>query len=654
MRLFVSSLFLFVIVSSSIAQEGDFPFGKFSYRDLELKTYPRDTSAVAVVLAEFGKAYFDSEDNYNLMFEYHIKIKILKKSALNYANIGVNLYRSGTKVERLRSIEAVSFTVENGQMKESKVDIRQVLTEDVNKNWLTKKLAIPNVRVGSVIEYKYTLESPFTYNFRTWEFQSAIPKISSEYWAIIPANYLYNITLKGFLSLSTNTSKVDIGCFSVGANKADCSRFMYGMKNIPAFVEEEYMTAKSNFLSAINFELSEIRYFDGRVDKVTKQWRDAELELRRHSDFGQQLKRADGKIKDDVESVIGNETDPLSKAKKIFYHISQTFQWNGYYGMFTENGVKKAFEGKLGNVADINFLLIGALQVANIPVDPVILSTRSNGVPIELHPVLSDFNYVIARVVIDGKQYLLDATDPFHPFGLLPERCLNGKGRVMAEKESFWIDLNSAEKARKLANLTMKISNDGMLSGEVQLTYMGYEAVKQRRQIFREEEKKYIEQVAQLLGGMEINKFEIQNYEDVEKALIVKLSVSLQAYDQLVDNFLFNPFLLDKEKENPFKSNERLYPVDFGSPREFTTTLNLEFPEDYELVNKPEKIALSLPNTGGRFILESQLVGNKLVLSNAFSINRTVYSSSEYRYLKELYSRIIQAKNEDLIFKKKI
>ena len=654
MRLFISSLLLFTVVSYSFAQEGDFPFGKFSYRDLELKTYPRDTSAVAVVLAEFGKAYFDSEDDYNLMFEYHIKIKILKKGGLDYANVGVNLYKSGTRVERLRTIEAVSFTVENGQMKESKVDIRHVLTEEVNKNWQSKKLAVPNVRVGSVIEYKYTLESPFTYKFRTWEFQSAIPKMSSEYWAIIPANYLYNITLKGFLSLSTNTSKVDMGCFSVGANKADCSRFMYGMKNIPAFVEEEYMTAKSNFLAAINFELSEVRYFDGRVDKVTKQWRDAELELKRHSDFGLQLKKADGKIKDDVESVIGNETDPLAKAKKIFYHISQNFQWNGYYGMFTENGVKKAFEGKLGNVADINFLLIGALQVANIPVDPVILSTRSNGVPIELHPVLSDFNYVIARVVIDGKQYLLDATDPFHPFGLLPERCLNGKGRVMAEKESFWIDLNSAEKARKLSNFTMKISNDGMLAGEVQLTYIGYEAVKQRRQIFREEEKKYIDQLAQLLGGMEINNYEIQNYEDVEKALVVKLNVSLQAYDQMVDNFLFNPFLLDKEKENPFKSNERLYPVDFGSPREFTTTLNLEFPEDYELVNKPEKIALSLPNTGGRFILESQLVGNKLVLSNAFSINRTVYSSTEYRYLKELYSRIIQAKNEDLIFKKKI
>ncbi|HEY0742979.1 MAG TPA: hypothetical protein VGD40_16030, partial [Chryseosolibacter sp.] len=419
--------------------------------------------------------------------------------------------------------------------------------------------------------------------------------------------------------------------------------------------EEDFMTARSNFLSAITFELSEYRYFDGRVDKKTKEWRDAELELRRHEDFGQQLKKVDGKVKDDIALLVSSVTDPLAKAKKVFYYISQNYQWNGKFGMFTDNGVKKAFEAKVGNVADINFMLIGALDVAGISVDPVILSTRDNGVPIDLHPVISDFNYVIARAVINGKQFLLDATDPFHPFGLIPERCLNGKGRVMADKESFWIDLVSSEKARKISNFTLKISEEGVMSGALQMMYTGYEAVKQRKQIYRSSEiKEYVKQLADNLGGFEIQQHEIQNFEDIEKPLTVKLEISFQAYDHPAENFLFNPFIVDKEKENPFKANERLYPVDFGSPREFTTTLNLEFPVHYELVNKPEKIALSLPNTGGRFILDSRVEGNRLTVSNALSINRTVFSSQEYPYLKELYSRIIQAQNEDLIFKKKI
>jgi hypothetical protein len=653
------SLFAFLLVTislPSVAQEGDFPFGKVTYRELGMKNYEKDTSAVAVVLNEFGKARFDNGGEYNLLFEYHVRIKILKKKALDYANLQIPLLKSGAASEKLKSIEASSFTFENGSMRETKVEAKNIFTEELSKRLDLKKIAIPNVREGSVIEFKYLVESPFSYNFRPWEFQSEIPKIKSEYWALIPANYLYNITLKGFLKLTTNSSKIERQCYSVGANQSDCSVFMYGMKDIPAFIEEEYMTAKSNFISAINFELSEYRYFDGRVDKKTKEWRDAEIELKRNDDFGQQLKKVDGRVKDDVERLIANETDPLVKAKKIFYFVSQNFQWNGKFGMFTDNGVKKAFEVKIGNVADINFMLIGALDLAGIVVDPVILSTRENGIPIDLHPVISDFNYVIGRTVINGKQYLLDATDPFHPFGLLPERCLNGKGRVMADKESFWIDLNASEKARKISNFTLKIGNDGVLSGPIQTTYMGYEAVKQRKQINKHQEQKdYIAQLSGKLGGMEIGKFEIQNYEDIEKPLIVKLNVTLQAYDnEAAENFLFNPFLIDKEKVNPFKSNERFYPVDFGSPREFTAMLNLEFPEKYEIVNKPEKIALSLPNAGGRFIMESQINDNKLTLSNTFSINRTVFSQQEYLYLKELYSRIIQAQNEDLIFKKKI
>lgn len=655
MRHFFFTLIFISALAPGFGQDGDFPFGKVTYRDLEMKNYPKDTSAVAVVLNEFGKAYFDNGNDYNLMFEYHVKIKILKKEALDYADLEIALRKSGASTERLRSFAASSFTFDNGSMRETKVESKNIFSEEVSKGLDLKKVAIPNVRVGSVIEFKYTIESPFSYNFRTWSFQSQIPKMKSEYWAVIPGNYLYNITLKGFLPLTTNTSKVERECYSSGANKSDCSVFIYGMKDIPAFVEEEYMTAKSNFLSAINFELSEYRFFDGRVDKKTKEWRDAEIELKRYEDFGQQLKKVDGKVKEDVERLIALDTDPLVKAKKIFYYISQNFQWNGRYGMFTDNGVKKAFEAKLGNIADINFMLIGALDVAGIPVDPVILSTRDNGIPVDLHPVISDFNYVIARTIINGKQYLLDATDPFHPFGLIPERCLNGKGRVMADKESFWIELNSSEKARKISNFTLKIGDDGVLSGAVQTTYMGYEAVKQRKLIYKHNDQKlYIQQLTQKLGGVDAEKFEIQNFDEVDKPLIVKLDIKLQAYDEPAENFLFSPFLMDREKENPFKSNERLYPVDFGSPREFTTTLNLEFPIQYELVNKPEKIALSLPNAGGRFILDSQLAGNKLTLNNAFSINRTVFSSQEYLYLKELYSRIIQAQNEDLIFRKKI
>src|SRR5258706_15964258 len=110
---------------------------------------------------------------------------------------------------------------------------------------------IPDVRICSIIDIRYILESPFIYNWRTWEFQSDIPKVSSEFWVKIPGNYSYNIVIRGPLTLSKNKSEIIKDCLTIGGGRADCVFVMYVMNDIPPFKEEEYMTAKDNFLSAL-------------------------------------------------------------------------------------------------------------------------------------------------------------------------------------------------------------------------------------------------------------------------------------------------------------------------------------------------------------------------------------------------------------------
>ncbi len=252
-----------------------------------MKLYEPDTSAVALMLDEFGEAYFDNNNDHNLLFEYHARIKILKKGGVSYGTFEIPLRKSDGRTERIVSIRASSFNIENGSMRETKLDPKNVFLENQSKYYDAKKFAIPNVKEGSVIEVFYTLESPFVFKFRSWEFQSEIPKLQSEFWALIPGNYLYNVSLRGYLKLTKEESELVRSCFLT----ADCSRLKFAIKNIPAFKEEEFMTAKSNFISAINFELSQINYFDGRKDKITKEWKDADEELRQNSQFGLQIKR---------------------------------------------------------------------------------------------------------------------------------------------------------------------------------------------------------------------------------------------------------------------------------------------------------------------------------------------------------------------------
>ena len=655
MRYLFTLTLVFSLYSLCNGQEERFKLGQTTYRELDMKRYDKDTAAVAVVLEEFGKAYIDDQNDHNILLDYYVKIKILKGAGVSYADYVIPLRKSEKRAEKIVSVKASSFNIENGSMKEMKLDPKNVFTEDPGRYYALKKFAIPNVRVGSVIEIFYRLESPFISNFRTWEFQSDIPKVKSEFWSIIPGHYQYNIALKGYQKLSKQESSIIRSCISIGGSKADCSKLEFAMIDIPAFTEEEYMTAKSNFLSSVNFELAQITYPDGRKDKITKEWKDADEEMQRSQYFGLQIKRGKDIVDKQIEQLIAGETDELRKAQKIYDFIKWRFRWNEYYGKYSDFGIKKAFESKTGNVGDINLSLIAALGYAGLNVEPLLVSTREHGIATELYPVLTDFNYVIAKVNVNDKVYLLDATDTYHPFGLIPQRCLNGKGRVLGDKGSYWYDIKATQKEKKITVVSLSLDKDGLMKGSLDFTYVGYSAMRFRKKISEfSSEKEYIEDYGKGLHGISIKKFEFKNLDDLQSPVVLKLEIDLEADSNFGDDhFLFNPFLLDRRKENPFKASQRLYPVDFGAQMEETMIFNLDYPSDYEIDGLPAKMALALPQGGGRYLFEVQNTGNKLTMNNSLLIAKSIFTSSEYHYLKELFNNVIAAQQTELVFKKR-
>ena len=656
-RLLLPFLLLFCVTSQ--AQTNGFQFGITTNKSqLEMKVYEKDTTANAVVLQEFGESRIDDENDFNLLHDYHVKIKILNSKGFDQANISVPLYKQNGKTEKVYKIEASTFNLVNGKIEESKFDSRKTFTENKSKYLDVLKFTLPNIREGSVIEVRYTLESPFIFNFKTWEFQSDIPKIHSEYWAKIPGNYHYNMTLRGPHKLTRQDSDIIKDCFIPGGgNKADCAIYKYAMENIPAFVEEDYMTAKSNFLAAVFFELKEVHHFDGRKVKITKDWKDVDLELRTDAKFGAQLRKGKDVFRAHLPTLLAAETDSLKKAQKIFDFIKGWYKWNDTYGKYSEFGIKKAFESKTGNVGDINLSLIAALNMAGFKAEPVILSTRENGLPIDIHPVISDFNYVVAKVNIDAKSYLLDATDPFVSFGMVPVRCLNGKGRVIPDKGlSYWLDIKPTEKQKQITYMDLSLQKDGSFKGKVINSSAGYEALQERKRISSyNNHEEYIESLDEKWNKIKIVKYDIGNLETLDKALSQSFEVEIEGFENLNKNKLFlNPFFLENWDKNPFTSKERFYPVDLGAPIETILTMNLEYPTDFELASLPAAVTLALPNGGGRFLFSvQQISNNKLVLNSSIALNKAIYSPEEYQYLKELFSRIVQSYKTNLVFNKK-
>lgn len=631
--------------------EGDFPFGAVTLEELKMTTYEKDSDAAAVVLNEFGNAYFVEEDM-SIVLEYHVRIKILKKEALSLADFAIPLYRySNThKVDFITGLKASSFVLSpEGTIAETKLSTKDVMTEKYEIGEV-KKFAIPNVVEGGVIELYYEFHTPYIFNFREWKFQREIPKIHSEYWTLIPAYYRYHISLVGVLELSRNESDIVKKCFSRGI---DCVRHKFAMDDIPAFVEEDYMTARKNFLSAIHFELSEVHHPNGYIDKVTKEWRDVEGELRQDSRFGGQLKRGDDILERSLSESIRAEKDKLKRARRVYEHLVNHYYWNGNVNKYCELGIRKAYQSGTGNVADLNLSLVAALRGVGLDADPVILSTRDNGYITELFPVLSDFNYVIARLVIDDQVHLLDVTDPLLPFGMLPFHCLNLKGRVIGNRESSWQEIRTPWSFQQNNHIDLSLGPDGTLSGFIRNTYTGYEAMRKRRHIGSfDTSDKYRESLKKVIGEATITSLEIRNLDDVEEPLIEEIAVEIPAFDEDVSRFLLNPFLVNRTTRNPFRSPERLYPVDFGTTIDERITIVVSFPDDVRLENLPEEVGLALPAGGGLYVLKAQNEGQRVSIFSRLTTRKPLYNHEEYFYLRELFARIVQVQNTDLIFVK--
>ncbi|MDF2519102.1 MAG: hypothetical protein K0R59_4398, partial [Sphingobacterium sp.] len=433
--------------------------------------------------------------------------------------------------------------------------------------------------------------------------------------------------------------------------RMDCSKLTYTMSNIPAFVEEDFMTSPKNFKSAIYYELESIFYPSTGVKKTfSKTWKDVDTELMNEKTFGGQFKKTD-LFKTTLSTLLSPDDSKLVKAIKIYDYIKKQIKWNNYLGKYSENGIEKALEKRTGNIGDINLSLITALQAADLDAYPIILSTRRNGNPNSLFPVLSDFDYVIACVDIDGIKYKLDASNSYLPFGSLPLQCLNERGRIIySKKSSDWFPLDSEEISEQYYTLTGVLNEQGQIKGTLIISSQGNKALLKRQHIAKFNSlEEYWEKLDEEMPNVSFSNAKIEHLDELDQALNETFEITLEVNKQPESNLLsLAPNVVDRISYNPFKIQDRTYPVDMGFKSKLQYNIQLEVPEQYEVTDKPQNISLALPESAARYKYITQLAGTKLEVMGSLSFNKPIFTVDEYFSLKELYSRIIQQQKLDI------
>ncbi len=667
------ALAFFYFQTVARGQEAPVKFGKVTEEEVKMTVYDKDTSAVAVVLADYGRSYFNYVQDFQVNFERVTRIKILKKGGYDWANFVVPYYQkvnSGKEV--VSSIKGVTYNMENGKMVKVKMDDKAIFDEKETANWSNKKFTLPAVKEGSVIEITYTIASDFLFNLRDWRFQYPIPVVHSEYRAAIPEYFEYkqmpqgyesfavkeavpstmNFTVRWSASFDLDSKSYTNGRTSGGAENitARSVNHRWVMKDVPAITPEAHITTIQDYLSKIEFELEWVRYPNSIPKRFAGNWSTLSEELMRDESFGLQLNRT-GFFKNEV-AALQTIPDTLARLNAIYEFVKKSVKWNGQGGKYVTNSLRKAFDTKTGNVADINLMLVAMLRDAGFEAHPVIISTRDNG-RVPYTPVLSRFNYVIAYAQVGNRRILMDATDPLVPLGLLPKHCLNDKGWIVDQKGGDWVSLNMNDKATELVNADLQVSASGVLSGKVSQSSSGLWGVNMRRNVLDAGEQKYLEKLVNSQNQMERKKPVLQNLKELHKPISLEYEVASAGDAQAKDIIYLNPMLLKAQQDNPFKHAGRKYPVDFAHAMEEVYLCNFTIPEGYAVEEMPKGMILTLPENGGKFTYMLQVNGNKIQVMSKLTISKPVFYAEEYEFLKQFYTQVVAKHAEQIVLKKK-
>ena len=643
---------LLLSINTNSQEQINYKFGKPTIDELNLKTYKLDSTANAVILYESGTTEFKYKyKKVIISTTYYKKVKFFNKEGFDQATFEINLYNDDTSKDNIINIKGIT----HNNSSKTNLSKTQIFEKKITKNLRTVSFAMPNLKEGSIIEVEYTVETPrLEYNLKSWKFQSTIPTIYSQYKAYIPLNFVYNRMLNGFRKLSVNTTTIEKICLVVPgySNPASCEVVTYAMENIPAFVEEEYMTDKDNFISMVEFQLSKLKRFDGFVRNYTTTWKDVDHRFKKDKDIGKQLKKM-AFFEKKLPSQLKLLKSDLEKAKLIYSFIQNHYTWNERNGMFNYVDIRKAYKNKIGDVREINISLINALKAAGINAELMLISTRDNGTPTKVYPIISEFNYVIAKVNIGATSYLLDATSKLTPFGILPFKCLNSYGRVMDfENESYWFNIVPIKNSKTQLYASLKLNKDGIINGKFRKVSLGYNALLRREEIVGKSKEDIANEFESSFNNLEVIDYTIENKTDIYKPVVETFEVEIEDINDF-DKLYLSPFFTAQHKENPFKQENRLYPVNFGFPFKNAINFSLELPKNYKIETYPESKAFVLIQDGGTFNIITKSHENlRFTLNSTVEINKPIYSSLEYYSLKNLFKHIIKSQKTPIVIQK--
>ena len=642
--------------------EPNLKWGKPTDEELNMTEYAADKEAKAVVLCHLTSVNY-TMDLYNYLVDYHVKkrIKILKDDGKEYANISIPyIYNTNEEygVESIEDFKATAYNIVDGKVVKKRIGMEQIHTERIDEDYMLAKVAIPQVRAGTVIEYEFKRHSNVFFHIFDWDAQEEIPVAFAQYRLEIPSVFIFNVETSGLQNLQSSFSTGNLNFnISTGqmARTSSCKTNIYLCtgRNLPALKKDDYVWNERDYVTKVTAELKSYASSGGNYREVKKTWEQVDNILMQHSEFGLRL-NDHSKFRDDlVAAGIAEITDLKEKAAATFRILRQKLAWNGEYGLLAHPASEVIKKGS-GTSGDLNMMLINMLGDVGIQAYPVVMSTRRHGRLPQTYPSLNKLNTFIVAIPNGNSWLYLDATSDDGYVNMLSPNLYAEQARLIQKgKPSQWVNLQNVSEAVSQIMVVGSISPEGVMSGERTVLYTGNAAYKERRAFHEANDSVAFIAKKSADCGMEIVSCQMTGHRGFAANVKEEMKIAKKGVITS-DHIYINPFTDFPINKNPFTEAERLLPVEFPYKQTFNMTIRLELPEGWKLEEKPQNIKITTPDKGisGHILYENN---DERVLSVQvlFRQSRMTCYKDSYDTLRQLFD-MFSSRSKDMLVLKKI
>jgi len=686
-KIFSWTILFFIVLASWTATRVSVAAGAkewppISQEEMDMKDCPKQPGAPAIYLLRE-----ETSDNRNGESKFFWRLKILTAAGRDRANIEIPYFKGKTIVRDLeaRVIPPAGPPREfTGQVFEKTAMRVRGLRMNV------KTIALPDVEVGSIIDYRYRLvpgtdssSGPsedilealvlqmgpgkpregsigkgmklVSLPIETWDIQEDLFTRKAKF-VYIPSNYmglLADILFNGPGSLMWITQRMP------GIHPASKDgRLELEVENIPAFEAEEFMAPEESERMAVN-----ILYFDSDLKDQSEYWK---LECQNWQKAVEGFMGNTNKLAPEAQKSIGTVADPTEKLKKLYeraqgirnlsYEKDLTSKQKNAQKIKDNQKAADVIERNYGFRSDITRSFVALARAAGFTAEVARVSTRDDKLFRKLYySFTAQIDSEVALVKLGDRELLFDPATPFCPFGLIHWSRSNTTAVRFTDTPPgfFTTPVYPPDMALTQREVILAADAQGGLTGTVKVTYTGHEALVRRLEHIQDDDTEKRKSLEEELSGIlpmgtSVEMKQLDNIDNNNSELIVQFEVSIPGViTSAGDRMLLPASPLLGTNQHPFRHGQRKYPIYFPYPfREFNDIV-ITLPEGMTMETRPT------PRKSEQEFAQYSLVcaaegPQKIHVQRDLVIQKSYFHPGQYAALKAFYD-LVRASDEEQV-----